>query len=131
MIEVTCAIIQQQGKILATKRSHGMHLAGQWEFPGGKIEEGETGEACIVREILEELNINVRVKRKFIPISHQYPDKEILLIPFLCEIMSGEIRLREHDEFRWVGKEDILQLNWAAADMELILVNQPGIDKLL
>lgn len=126
MIDVTCAIIKQTDKILATRRAHGMHLAGQWEFPGGKIEAGETAEECIVREIFEELNICIRPVKKLIPVEHHYSDKSIRLIPFICEILEGEILLAEHAEFKWVKPDEIKTLEWAAADRELIEVNGLG-----
>jgi 8-oxo-dGTP diphosphatase len=126
MIDVTCAIIKRTDKILATRRAHGMHLAGQWEFPGGKIETGETAEECIVREIFEELSIRIRPVKKLVPVEHHYPDKSIRLIPFFCEIVEGEIHLAEHAEFRWVTASELSGLNWAAADRNLIVVNGLG-----
>ncbi len=120
MINVTCAIIVNKGKILATQRSHSMHLAGHWEFPGGKIEPGETAEACIVREIREELNISVRIVGRQPAVEHQYPDKSIRLIPFLCQISSGEIELREHAALRWLDKTELPQVAWAEADRKVV-----------
>lgn len=126
MIEVTCAIIRNDDAILATRRAHGMHLAGQWEFPGGKIEPGEIAEECIVREIAEELNINVRPVERLLAVDHHYPDKSIRLIPFKCEITGGEIQLAEHAEYRWVKQADLSTLDWAAADRKLIGLNGLG-----
>jgi len=123
MIEVTCAIIQDGLKVLAVKRAHGMHLAGKWEFPGGKIEAGETQEDCIVREIREELDIEVKALKKLKSIEHHYPEKNIRLIPFLCSITSGDIDLKEHEESRWVLKNEILVLDWAEADTKVIEAN--------
>lgn len=123
MINVTCAVIFHKEFILATRRSRGMHLAGKWEFPGGKIEKGETPDACIVREIQEELGIVVRPLEQLKSVEHHYPDKSIRLIPFLCEIVDGDISLAEHDKFLWIGKDDLLNLNWAEADRELIKIN--------
>jgi 8-oxo-dGTP diphosphatase len=97
-----------------------MHLAGKWEFPGGKIEEGETAEACIVREIKEGLDIVIRPIEHLIPVDHYYPEKSIRLIPFKCEIVEGEFSLAEHDKFLWVGKDDLLSLDWADADRAII-----------
>ncbi len=123
MINVTCALIIQDDKILATRRSHGMHLAGKWEFPGGKLEEGETAEACIVREIQEELGIVVQPLAKLNPSEHHYPEKSIRLIPFNCAIVEGEISLLEHAELKWLDKDALRSLDWAAADRKLIEVN--------
>lgn len=123
MIEVTCAIIVDDDKILATKRSHAMHLAGKWEFAGGKIEKNESAEECIVREIDEELSIQISVLRQLESVVHQYPDKSIHLIPFLCSIISGTINLHEHADFKWLTKSEIDNLDWAEADRKLIEVN--------
>lgn len=120
MIEVCCAIIVESEKILATRRSHGMHLAGFWEFPGGKIEPGETAEACIIREIREELNIKIIIENQLPPVEHQYPEKSILLIPFICKIKSGKITLTDHSEFRWLAKHEIFEVNWATADLKVL-----------
>ena len=126
MIDVTCAIIRRKERTLAVQRSHGMDLAGHWEFPGGKIETGETAEDCIAREILEELNIRIRPVKQLIPVEHHYKDKAIRLIPFLCEITEWQIQLTEHAAFQWVSPDDIKTLNWAAADWKLIGVNGLG-----
>jgi 8-oxo-dGTP diphosphatase len=120
MIEVTCAIIEKDGKVLATKRAHGVHLAGKWEFPGGKIEPGETAEQCIKREIAEELNISISVVSILEPLIHHYLEKSILLIPFICKIEAGEIRLRDHSDFRWIDRDEIKSIQWADADMAVV-----------
>lgn len=117
MIDVTCAIIEKNGKVLATQRARGTHLAGHWEFPGGKIENGETADECIIREIAEELNIRVAVLRSLQPVEYQYPDKAIRLIPFVCTILSGQIRLTDHADFRWLSLSELTSLDWAAADV--------------
>jgi len=123
MINVTCAIIQEGNKILAVKRAHGMHLAGKWEFPGGKIEPGENAEECILREISEELEIRIEVIKRLQSVEHQYTDKSIQLIPFLCKVQSGQIRLTEHEEYMWISNTNMHILDWAEADMKLIRVN--------
>lgn len=117
MIDVTCAIIEKNEKVLATQRARGIHLAGQWEFPGGKIENGETAEQCIIREIAEELNIRVAVLRSLQPVEYHYPDKAIRLIPFVCTVLSGQIRLTDHSDFRWLSRSELTSLDWAAADV--------------
>jgi len=123
MISVTCAIIKRDGKILAVKRPRHKHQGGKWEFPGGKMESGETASECIVREIMEELSVGIEPLQQLIQIKHRYPDKEILLIPFLCKITSGVINLGEHEEAVWIKKDEISNLDWAAADLEIIEVN--------
>lgn len=120
MIEVCCAIIVEGEKILATRRSHRMHLAGFWEFPGGKTEPGETAEACIIREIREELDIEIIIEKQLPSVEHHYPEKSIRLIPFICKIKSGIITLTEHSEFRWLARHDVSSINWAAADLKVL-----------
>lgn len=123
MIDVTCAIIVKDNRILATRRARGFHLEGFWEFPGGKIEPGETATSCIIREIREELNVVVEIIKPLIPVEHHYPEKSIRLIPFLCKIASGTIVLTDHSEFLWIKGEEMEILNWATADREIILKN--------
>jgi len=130
MIDVTCAIIIKDKKILATRRARGLHLEGLWEFPGGKIEPGETAEACITREIFEELNVEIRILKSLKPVEHCYPEKIIRLIPFLCEIISGNLSLTDHSEFRWLSNEEIDSIHWAAADREIIYLNLSAIVSL-
>jgi len=119
MIKVTCAIIEKEDKVLATRRAHGSHLEGFWEFPGGKIEPGETAEECIVREIREELDVEIEIIQQLEPVEHHYPDKSIRLIPFVCKIISGQIMLKDHSEFRWLSKSELMTPDWAAADVEV------------
>ncbi len=126
MINVTCAIFIDGDKILATKRSDNMHLAGKWEFPGGKIEKDETTQECIIREIYEELGIVAKPIIRLIAVKHIYPEKSIQLIPFLCTIESGDISLREHAEYKWISKLKIHSLDWAEADKKLIAINKLG-----
>ncbi|MDG1713924.1 (deoxy)nucleoside triphosphate pyrophosphohydrolase [Lacinutrix sp.] len=96
VIPVTCAIIKFNNKVLAVQRSKSMKLPLKWEFAGGKIEAGESEIDCIKREILEELNIKIEIKDRLTPITHQYPNFKIKLIPFIAEYLSGELKLREH-----------------------------------
>ena len=126
MINVACAIIKDGNKVLACQRSHSMHLAGKWEFPGGKLESNETASQCVVREIEEELELIIQIAGRLKPVVCHYPDKSIQLIPFVCKIVSGQIRLKEHENFRWVDSDGILALDWAAADVKLIVANGLG-----
>lgn len=119
-LRVTCAVILNDGRILATQRGPGMKLAGKWEFPGGKVEEGESEEACLVREIEEELNIGIRITQKLTPYIHHYPDFSIELIPFTAEYVSGELTLREHANFLWLLPEELKTLDWAEADVRVV-----------
>jgi len=121
MINVTCAVIvSQANQVLVTQRSVTMKLPLKWEFPGGKIEPGETPEACLVREIKEELNLDINSGRILQPVIHHYPDFSINLIPFICEIIGGEIILSEHTQYLWLDPAELLSLDWAEADIPIV-----------
>ena len=123
IIPVVCAIIEQDGLVLCALRSEQMSLPGKWEFPGGKLELNELAEDALIREIEEELNVSIEILES-LPISdYSYvPEKVIRLIPFRCVIQNNEIPVAaEHAEFRWVKKEDLLNLNWAEADVPIVL----------
>jgi 8-oxo-dGTP diphosphatase len=120
MIYVTCAIIERDGKILATQRSDSMSLPLKWEFPGGKLELNETEEACIVREIEEELGIGVLPFKKLPSSSFDYPSKSITLVPFMCKFESGTITLKEHSSFLWLLPSELEKLDWAEADIPVL-----------
>lgn len=122
-IRVTCAIIIEDNKILCAQRSKNMSHPLLWEFPGGKIETGETEAACIVREIKEELNIEINILERLKSHFYTYPQKkEIELIPFICGFISGNFKLKEHKEIRWVSFCDLEQLDWAAADIPIVKI---------
>jgi 8-oxo-dGTP diphosphatase len=121
MIEVTCSIIEHNNKILVTQRSEIMALPLKWEFPGGKIEKDETAEDCLIREILEELNINIKITKQLNSNTHQYSETKIIkLIPFVCELVCGEIKLTEHANFLWLSKNELINLDWAEADVPIL-----------
>ena len=119
-ILVTCAIIKFDDKILAVQRSETMKLPLKWEFAGGKIEKGETEIECIKREISEELNIKIEVKERLTPVTHQYPDFKIKLIPFVSEYILGELKLKEHCSFLLANKNELINLDWAEADLPIL-----------
>ena len=119
-IPVTCAIISFDNKTLAVQRSKTMKLPLKWEFAGGKIEAGESEIDCIKREIFEELNIQIEVKEKLTPVIHQYSDFKIKLIPFVAEYISGELKLKEHCSFLLANKEELINLDWAKADLPIL-----------
>lgn len=119
-IPVTCAIIQFEDKILAVQRSETMKLPLKWEFAGGKIEAGESEIDCIKREISEELNIKIEVKQRLTPVTHQYPNFKIKLIPFIADYLSGELKLREHCSFLLADKHELINLDWAEADLPIL-----------
>ncbi len=121
MIKVTCAIIEHNNKVLVTQRSEKMALPLKWEFPGGKIEKGETAEACLIREILEELHINIKINKQLNSNTHQYSETKIIkLIPFICELTGGEIKLTEHANFLWLSNSELVNLDWAEADFPIL-----------
>lgn len=97
-----------------------MPLPLKWEFPGGKIEVGEMPEACLIREIKEELNIDIQIKSSMSTYEYQYPDKLIRLIPFICSQIGGEIYLNEHAEYKWLDAKELLNMDWAEADVRVI-----------
>jgi len=120
MLEVTCALIHKARKILvAQNRSTSDHPL-QWEFPGGKINPNETPEACILREINEELNVHVSVLAKMHTVDYDYGNKVIRLIPFLCKIENGEVQLNDHASVKWLGVDELYELDLAAADRVLL-----------
>jgi len=120
VVEVACGVIVNENKVLCVQRSEIMSLPLKWEFPGGKIEEGETPEVCLVREIKEELNIEINIKQSISPSYYLYEKFEINLIPFVCSISSGEIQLTEHKEYKWLEPKKLLDLDWAAADIAIV-----------
>lgn len=120
MINVTCAIIVFNGKILVTQRSEKMSLPLKWEFPGGKWEENENDIDCVKREIKEELNIEIEVLKQLSNSIYDYGDFKINLIPFLANYISGKIILTEHKEYKLLNKADLLKLDWAEADKPIV-----------
>lgn len=123
MINVSCAIIENENKeVLVTQRSDLMKLPLKWEFPGGKIEKNETAEACLLREIKEELNLEIIIKHThtLVPVEHSYAEFSIRLIPFICFIESGEIKLAEHANYLWLQSNELLALDWAEADIPIL-----------
>lgn len=120
IIPVTCAIIYFDDKVLAVQRSEEMKLPLKWEFAGGKIESKETEIDCIKREVFEELNIQIEVKERLTPVIHQYPNFKIKLIPFITEYLSGELKLKEYSNFIIADKNDLVDLDWAEADLSIL-----------
>ena len=119
-IKVTCAIITIQDKILAVQRSRTMNLPMKWEFPGGKIEPGETEIECIKREIREELSIEIEVQGRLTPSVYQYPTFTIELIPYTAIHVSGELKLKEHHDYLLLDKAELMSLDWAEADWPIV-----------
>lgn len=120
MIEVSCAIIIEKGRVLATRRSVTMPHPLKWEFPGGKLKQGESPQESIVREIAEELGIKVIPERLLDPVHHHYELQSVKLIPLVCRIGKGEISLAEHQEYRWIAPDKLDEMDWLDADLEVV-----------
>lgn len=120
IIDVTAAIIVKQGKILAARRGPGKHLQGYWEFPGGKVEENESPETCLERELFEELSISSRVGAYIGQSVFDYGDKIVKLMAYEVDHLGGDFKLVDHDEICWLDLEQIDDLKWAPADIPLI-----------
>ncbi len=119
-IEVSAALIFRDGKLLITQRHAKSHLGGLWEFPGGKREAGESFEDCLVREIREELGMEIRVGALFEEIAHDYPEKSVRLKFFLCRPASGEPHALGCAAFKWIRKSQLGDFEFPAADVRLL-----------
>lgn len=121
-LRVTAAILRRppDPRVLVARRAPGKDLAGYWEFPGGKIEAGETPEACLARELREEFDVEVLV-RDFVARSvHAYPTRTVELLAFAADHVAGEFRLRDHDAIQWVAPHDLPTIRLAPADVPLV-----------
>lgn len=118
-IEVVAGIIKQNGKIFCTARGYGDYK-GFWEFPGGKIEQGETHEQALARELKEELDIDVSVGNHVITVEYDYPTFHLTMHCFYCEIVHGEIKLLEHEDAKWMLPSEMHTLKWLPADDAII-----------
>lgn len=124
--DVTAGLIWRDGKLLITRRPKGSHLAGYWEFPGGKQETGETREECLRREIREELGVDVQVERWLLRVDHDYETKSISLHLFQCSHLDGEPRPIGCDDMKWVDPHDLSAYKLPPPDTEIL----PLIKKL-
>ncbi len=123
---VAAAIITHGDKILCVQRNKSKfdYISYKYEFPGGKLEEGESGEEAIVREIQEELNMAITVDQMFLTVEHEYPDFSLTMHSFLCKAGSCQLELKEHIDSKWLAINELEGLDWAAADI-------PIVDKLI
>ncbi|MBQ2883922.1 MAG: (deoxy)nucleoside triphosphate pyrophosphohydrolase [Alphaproteobacteria bacterium] len=118
-IEVVAAIIQREGAYFATQRGYG-EFEGMWEFPGGKIEPGESREVALKREIQEELGVDIVIEKFLCTTNYDYPSFHLTMHCYLCSIETGEIELREHMSARWLTAETLDSVEWLPADKEVI-----------
>ncbi|MDO5391920.1 MAG: 8-oxo-dGTP diphosphatase MutT [Eubacteriales bacterium] len=118
-IRVVAAIIIDHGKVFATQRGYGEFKDG-WEFPGGKIEVGETPEDAIVREIKEELDTEIQVMEWLDTVEYDYPKFHLSMDCFICKIKTGDLILKEHEAAKWLTKENLDSVDWLPADQGLI-----------
>jgi 8-oxo-dGTP diphosphatase len=118
-INVVAAIIKRDDLIFATKRGSG-EFKGGWEFPGGKIESGETPQEALVREIKEELDTQILVNKLVDIVEYDYPSFHLTMHCFLCEIVSGDLILKEHDDAKWLSRDELNTVEWLPADLGLI-----------
>lgn len=115
-IEVVAAVIYKDGKFFATQRGYGDFKDG-WEFPGGKMEPGETPEAALIREIKEELATTIEVKKAIGTVEYDYPNFHLTMHCFICEVMSGTLELKEHEAARWLREDELDAVDWLPADV--------------
>lgn len=118
-IEVAAAIIVKDNKVFATQRGYGEFKDG-WEFPGGKLEPGESAREALIREIREELDVDIRVGRLLETVEYDYPEFHLTMHCFICELLSEEIVLKEHEDARWLKEEELDTVDWLPADVGVI-----------
>ena len=121
MLEVTAAIIRQNGKFLRCQRPAHKNCGLLWEFPGGKIEAGETGEQCIIRECQEELGITLNVERELTDVIYEYPDRTVHIHFYLAMIESGILNNKEHEAVAWVTNKEMQEYDFCPADKEMLI----------
>lgn len=118
-IRVVAAIIKQDNHIFVTQRGYGAYK-DWWEFPGGKIEKGETPQEALIREIKEELDTEISVEDYLMTVEYDYPEFHLSMDCFWCSIVSGHLSLLEHEAAKWLPMDDLKQVQWLPADIEII-----------
>lgn len=120
MLRVTCAIIEYNQEVLIAQRSDKMLLPLKWEFPGGKVEVGESDHDCIIREIKEELNLEITVLSELTSVIHHYDTFSLELIPFVCQANTQAFEKTEHAQVLWVNPKELMTYDWAEADIPIV-----------
>lgn len=128
IIEVAAAVIHHNGSYFATQRGYG-EFEGMWEFPGGKIEPGESRDVALKREIQEELGTDIAINEFLHTIEYDYPSFHLIMHCYLCQIEAGEIELREHKSARWLTAETLNSVEWLPVDKELIGILKTQLTK--
>lgn len=118
-IEVVAAVIMDEGKIFATQRGYGEFKDG-WEFPGGKMEKGESPQQALLREIKEELDTEINIGGLLDTIEYDYPDFHLTMHCYMCTVKSGDLVLKEHEAAKWLDRETLDSVEWLPADKDLI-----------
>lgn len=118
-IKVVAAIIVKDGRLFATQRGYGDYK-DWWEFPGGKIEPGETPEQALKREIKEELDTEINVGDHLITVEYDYPKFHMTMGCYLCSVVSGKLTLLEHEAARWLGPDELESVKWLPSDIEVV-----------
>lgn len=120
VVRVPCAIIEQNGLILAAQRSAFLSFPLKWEFPGGKQEKGENDRQTLIREIREELNVEISILDELPCTPRDQGWREIILVPFVCNLKSIDIKLIEHEQIKWIAPVELRSLDWTEADLSVI-----------
>ena len=118
-VRVAAAIIIKDGKVLATQRGYGDYK-DWWEFPGGKIKPGESPEGALAREIREELRAEIRIGSPFCIVRYDYPEFHMVMQCYLCELVSDDIVLVEHEDARWLSADELEEVRWLPSDIKVI-----------
>ena len=130
-LQVVAALIQNQDQFLCTQRNAHQHeyTAYKYEFPGGKVEAGESESEALVREIKEELGLAIAVGQKYLTVDHSYPDFRLIMHSYLCQPLATEIHLHEHLAYQWLPVARFDELDWAAADLPIVDALKKDADK--